>query len=223
MNLPKRIVDLSQPVFANCPQYPDKNPRPVQIRLFYTIAVQGVNKEVVEMSTHTGTHLDAPLHFFEDGTAVDEVPLERYVGRAFVFDLRFKRAGDVIERADLESQDRNLRAGDVALLNTGNGQRRSNSADFLTRYPYLSGDAAEWLVSRGIRGVGIDAVSLGGYDDPKTAGPPHRAVLGAGKFICEDLYFPDEIMDGQERLFVAAPVKLRGCGGAWARAALWQF
>ncbi|MGC2242920.1 MAG: cyclase family protein, partial [Candidatus Aquilonibacter sp.] len=70
---PKRIYDLSQPVFANCPQYPDKNPRPAQIRLLYMLAVQGVNKEIVEISTHTGTHCDAPYHFFEDGKTIDEM------------------------------------------------------------------------------------------------------------------------------------------------------
>lgn len=151
------------------------------------------------------------------------VALEQYVGRGYVFDLRDKRAGDAIAMSDLQSRGAGLREGDVALLNTGNGRRRANTTDFLTRYPYLSGEGAQWLVSRGVRGVGIDAVSLGGYDDPATAGPPHRAILGAGKFVCEELYFPDDVMDGTERLFVAAPVKLRGCGGAWTRAALWEF
>ncbi|MGH7757664.1 MAG: cyclase family protein, partial [Vulcanimicrobiaceae bacterium] len=78
--LPTKIYDLSQPVYSNCPQYPDENPRPVQVRLFYMLGVQGVNKEVVEMSTHTGTHCDAPYHFFEDGATIDQVPLETYVG-----------------------------------------------------------------------------------------------------------------------------------------------
>jgi len=61
--LPTKIYDLSQPVFNNCPQYPDTNPRPAQIRLFYMLAVQGVNKEIVTMSTHTGTHCDARFTF----------------------------------------------------------------------------------------------------------------------------------------------------------------
>lgn len=78
------------------------------------------------------------------------------------------------------------------------------------------------LVDWGVKGVGIDAVSLGGYNDPATVGPPHRAMLGNGKFIVEDLHFPDEVMDGKKRLFVAA-VKLQGCGGAWTRAMLWEF
>jgi len=108
------------------------------------------------------------------------------------------------------------------LLNTGRGQRRANTVDFLTQYVYLGGAAAELLVSRGVKGVGIDAVSLGGYDDPAKAGPAHRAILGNGGFIAEELFFPDAVMDGRERLFVATPIKLRGCSGAWARAMLWE-
>jgi kynurenine formamidase len=221
--IPSRIYDLSQPVFSNCPQYPDDNPRPAQIRLFYMLAVQGVNKEIVEISTHTGTHVDAPFHFFEDGRTIDEVPLESYVRPAVVLDLREKEAGSAIERQDLEPLAGELAAGDIALLNTGGGHRRANTKAFLTEYVYLSGEGAQYLIDRGVRGVGIDAVSMGGYNDPSKSGPPHRILLGSGAFIIEELYFPDEVMDGRKRLFVAAPVKLRGCSGAWTRAALWEF
>ncbi len=222
MKPPSRIYDLSQPVFPNCPQYPDKSPRPVQIRLFYMRAVQGVNKEIVEMSTHTGTHCDAPYHFFDEGKTIDQIPLETYIGPAVIFDLRAKPPGSAIVPDDLAPELERLRPGSVALLNTGRGQRRSNTADFLTQYVYLGGPAAELLVSRGVKGVGIDAVSMGGYDDPAKAGPAHRAVLGNGGFITEELFFPDAVMDGAERLFVATPIKLQGCSGAWARAMLWE-
>jgi arylformamidase len=222
MTGPTRIFDLSQPVFPNCPQYPDRSPRPVQVRLFYMLAVQGVNKEIVELSTHTGTHCDAPYHFFEDGKTIDDVPLETYVGPSVIFDLRGKAPGSAIEAEDLAPSLDRLRPGSIALLNTGRGAVRANTANFLTNYVYLGASGAQALVDRGIKGVGIDAVSLGGYDDPEKAGPPHRIVLGSGAFITEELFFPDAVMDGRERLFVAAPIKLRGCSGAWARAMLWE-
>jgi kynurenine formamidase len=221
--IPKRIYDLSQPVFSNCPQYPDTNPRPAQIQLMYMLAVQGVNKEIVHISTHTGTHCDAPYHFFEDGKTIDQIPLETYVGTATILDLREKKPGEAIERADIDRRSEQIDAGDIVLLNTGGGRLRANTARFLTEYVYLGGEAAQALVDRGAKGVGIDAVSLGGYNDPAKAGPPHRIMLENGKFIIEELYFPDEVMDGKKRLFVAAPVKLQGCSGAWARAALWEY
>lgn len=221
--IPSRIYDLSQPVFNNCPQYPDTNPRPAQVKLFYMLAVEGVNKEIVQISTHTGTHMDAPFHFFDDGETIDRVPLETYVGNATILDLRDKKPGTSIERADVERCAGQIAADDIVLLNTGGGHRRSNTKAFLTEYVYLSGEAAQYLVDRGVKGVGIDAVSMGGYNDPRAGQPPHRILLGNGKFIAEELYFPDEVMDGRKRLFVAAPVKLQGCSGAWTRAALWEF
>ena len=151
------------------------------------------------------------------------MPLETYVGPAVILDLRFKEPGTVIEREDLQRFADRLIPGTIVLLNTGGGAHRSNATDFLTRYVYLDGEAAQLLVDCNVKGVGIDAVSMGGYNDPNASGPPHRAHLGAGKFIVEDLFFPDEVMDGKDRLFVAAPVKLQACSGAWTRAALWEF
>ncbi len=159
MNVPARVYDLSQPVFSNCPQYPDTNPRPITVRLFYMLAVEGVNKEVVEITTHSGTHCDAPYHFFDDGKAIDEIPLEQYIGPAAILDVRGKSPGSAIERSDIEAASKGIAAGDVALLNTGWGHKRANTKEFLTQYVYLSGEAAQFLVERGVKGVGIDAVS----------------------------------------------------------------
>ena len=221
--IPERIIDLSQPVFSNCPQYPDTNPRPAQVRWMYIQGVQQVNKEIVEISTHTGTHCDAPFHFFGNKATIDRVPLEQYVGWAVVVDVRGKTPGTAIEPRDIEPYLEQIAPGDVVLLNTGWGHKRDNTPEFLTQYVYCGGDAAELIVCSGAKGAGIDAVSFGGYGDPRKAGPGHRALLGAGRFIVEELFFPDEVMDGKRRLFVCAPVKLRDCSGAWTRAALWEF
>jgi arylformamidase len=221
--IPKRIIDLSQPVYGNCPQYPDTNPRPAEVRWFYIKGVEEVNKEIVQISTHTGTHCDAPFHFFEDGMPIDRVPLENYIGWATIVDVRGKAPGSEITRADVEPFLERIQPNDVVLLNTGWGHKRANTKEFLTQYVWCGGEAAEAIVRAGAKGAGIDAVSFGGYNDPNKAGPGHRAMLGAGKFIVEELYFPDEVMDGARRLFVAAPVKLRDCSGAWTRAALWEY
>lgn len=221
--IPSRIIDISQPVYSNCPQYPDTTPRPAQVRWMYIHGVEPVNKEIVEISTHTGTHCDAPFHFFESGTPIDQVPLETYVGWAAIIDVRGKSPGSAITARDIEPYLEAIQPGDVVLLNTGWGHKRANTKEFLTEYVYCGGDAAKAIVDAGAKGAGIDAVSFGGYNDPSKAGPSHRTMLGNGKFIVEELFFPDEVMDGKRRLFVCAPVKLRDCSGAWTRAALWQF
>ncbi len=193
----------------------------------YMASVHGVNKEIVELSTHTGTHCDAPFHYLDGAPTIDQTPLEAYIGRATILDLRgFDRRGrpasHAIERGDLE-QSGDVPAGDVVLLNTGWGQKRANTHEYLTQYPYLAESGAIYLLERDVKGVGIDTVSLGGYGDPVKGAAPHRVLLGAGKFIVEGLSFPDEVMDGVRRLFCAVPVLLRGCGAAWTRAMLWEF
>ncbi|MDQ2817174.1 MAG: cyclase family protein [Candidatus Eremiobacteraeota bacterium] len=223
MKLPIRVHDLSQPVFNDCPQYADVNPRPALVNLLYMQPVQGVNKELIRISTHTGTHCDAPYHFFNDGETIDAIPLETYVAPATILDLRHKEPGTEITVEDVERSSAQIQRGDVALLNTGWGHKRANTKEFLTQYVYLGGPAAARLVERGVKGVGIDAVSLGGYNDWKKAAPAHQAMLGNAKFICEELFFPHEVMDGKRRLFCAFPIKLRGCGGAWSRAVLLEF
>jgi len=86
------------------------------------------------MSTHTGTHCDAPFHFFADGKPIDEVPLETYVGPAVIIDLRAKPSGSAVAPSDLESDLDRIQPGSIVLLNTGRGQRRANTADLLTEY-----------------------------------------------------------------------------------------
>ena len=221
--VPSKIFDLSQPVFANCPQYEDRYPRPVVVSTLSTVALQGVNKEEVHLTTHTGTHCDAPYHFFDAAPPIDQVALETFVAPAVIVDLRSKKPGSYVSSLDLRPIETHVQPGDVVLLNTGWGHKRALTKEFLSEWPYLSGEAAEFLLSLNVKGVGIDAVSLGGYDDPRKAGPAHMTLLGAGRFIVEELCFPDEVMDGRRRLFCAAPVKLRGCSGAWTRAMLWEF
>ncbi len=104
-------------------------PRPAQVRLFYMLPVQGVNKEIVEISTHTGTNCDAPFHFFESGETIEQVPLDTYVGWATILDLRGMSAGSVIRRDDVERTGELVEQGDVVLLNTGWGRKRANTEE----------------------------------------------------------------------------------------------
>ena len=86
-----------------------------------------------------------------------------------IADLRHKTPGSAIEVADVK--DLQFDVGEVVLLNTGWGRKRANSAEFLAQYVYLGGETVEHLVQCGVAGVGINAVSLGGYNDLAKAAP----------------------------------------------------
>ena len=216
-----KIYDLGQPIYHNSPQWPTY--QPVTLNLEQNIGADGVNVESVRLMTHCGSHVDAPYHFVEEGKTIDQLPLETFVGPAVIVDVRGKQPASAITADDIKPFADQIAQGDIVLLNTGWHKKRGINKAYLHDWPYLGGDGAELLVSRGARGVVIDALSMGGWGSPEHSRPCHEVLLGAGLFIVEDINIPDEVMDGKKRIFQAFPVLLRGCGGAWTRPVLLEM
>jgi arylformamidase len=213
------IYDLSQHFFHDAPQWATYAPSAITHDHLQSVA--GFNAERVNLTTHTGTHVDAPFHFFNEGETVDQLPLEHFVAQSIAVDLRSKTPGSRIEPADLEPALEQDVTGFIILLKTGWGDKRAKTKEYLLEYPYLTGEAARLLVSRKIKGVGTDCLSIGGFPEG-TGQPPHLELLGAKKLIVEDLSIPDLFLDGKVRWFAAFPIKLRGTSGSWTRAVAWD-
>ena len=218
---PAKLYDLSQPLYHNCPGWPEY--APTRISRDFCIAINGFNSETVTMNTHTGTHIDVPYHFFEQGVTIEKLPLEAFCGEAVFMDLRGREGGAAIEAEDLKPYLSQIRSGDIAVLNTGWGDKRAQTAEYLFEWPYLAKSGAEALLDAGVKGVGIDGLSLGGWGSPEKGRPCHEVMLGAGKFIVEELSIPEEVMDGRRRWLSVYPLLMEGCGGAPARAVLHEF
>src|SRR5215217_739454 len=181
-----RLIDLSQPVYdasPNCPVHP-----PVRSELLRDHPAHGWRVELLTLSNHTGSHVDAPLHKVAGGASLDDIPLERFAGPARIADLRGigPSAPITIEllKARLPADVRDQ----IVLLATGWGDKRAKSDEWFWRSPYLDPDAAAWLVGRRVR---IDHYSIGGMTDavnPKT----HTVLLEADVWIVEELRFPPE-------------------------------
>lgn len=214
------IYDLSQPIFNNVPQWPKF--RPSTMTIPHLTAIESANVERLELMTHTGTHVDAPFHFFPGAETIDALPLSHFHAPCLALDLRSKEAGSGIVAADLERYSSDIRVGMIVLLKTGWAEKRALSKEFLTAWPYLTGEGAEYLVSQGIHGVGIEGLSIGGWDDPEKETAAHKILLGAKKLIIEDICVPEAMLDGRTRHFAAFPVLIQGAGGAWTRAVAWD-
>ena len=172
--------------------------------------------EEIAMATHTGSHLDAPLHKIAGGKSISDLPLETFVGPARIADLRGIAAGAPITPALLERQLPNLAKGDIVLLATGWGDRRAKSEEWLHRSPYLAPAGARWLIERGVRGVGIDHYSIGGSGEQNEQ--THTALLGAGLWVVEELRFPEEVFSLPAPVrFWTLPMNWPGCSGAFCR------
>lgn len=214
------IYDLSQPVFNNVPQWPKF--RPTSMTVPHLTATESATVERLELMTHTGTHVDAPFHFFSNAETIDKLPLSHFHAPCIALDLRYKKPGSGIGVDDLKPHAARIEPGFMVLLKTGWGDRRALTREFLTAWPYLAGEGAEYLVSLAIHGVGIEGLSIGGFNDPQKETAAHRVLLGAKKLIVEDIRVPEAMMDGRVRRFAAFPVLIEGAGGAWTRAVVWD-
>jgi arylformamidase len=203
------MIDISVTIRPRMPIYPG-DPG-VAIDLARSIERGDVaNVSRLELGAHTGTHVDAPRHFLPDGAGADALALEPFVGPCVVADATAARGAIQAELVDALG----LAPGtERVLLKTGNS-RLWDLDGFSPDFVRLDGGGAEALVRLGVRVVGIDYLSIG---DPDA----HRALLGGGVGIVEGLDL--RAVEPGEYLLACLPLKLAGCDGAPARAALWPL
>jgi arylformamidase len=201
-------IDVSVTLHSGMVHWPD-NP-PVQIEREMSIdRGDAANVSKIAMGSHTGTHMDAPIHFVPGGEGIDMLPLDATMGEARVI---ASTDAVSIKRAELEPHD--IQRGERILFKTRNSNRVWNTDEFDEDFVYISADAAEYLAERGVRTVGVDYLSVGGYkqDGIET----HYALLGAGIWIIEGLNLAS-VEPGNYEL-VCLPLKIAGGDGAPARA-----
>ncbi len=173
---------------------------------------ESANVTHISMCVHAGTHIDAPLHFLAEGSAVNELDLRLLMGRAFVLHLPDVDliTADVLRQAEIPPRTRRL------LFKTRNSEWwAAGHTAFREDYVALSADAAEYLVGRGVKVVGVDYLSVAPFHDTV---PTHQILLGGGVVIIEGLNLSG-VSEGRYTLY-CLPVKLLGTDGAPARAVL---
>jgi arylformamidase len=208
-----RAIDVSVPVHQGMPVYRG-NP-PVKARRTMTLAREGVTLSEYCLGSHTGTHVDAPIHFIQGGAGIDRLDLDRFHGPAWVADLRRVRKGigaAALARAGIPRGTRRV------LLRTANSRLWHPVRPFRTDFVYLEAEGARWLIERGVRLVGIDYLSIEGFG--VQGAPTHHALLGAGIPILEGLDL-SRAAPGRY-LLSAVPVRWRDADGAPTRAVLWR-
>lgn len=204
-------LDVSFPYYQGMAIYPN-NPCYFCERISDIARGDACNVSKLGMGTHTGTHLDAPSHFMEDGLTIDKIPLERINGKAKVICV-----SDPVITVDCLSKY-SIQKGDRILFKT------DNTDQFLGRYilpsyTTLDYEAAQFLADREVNMVGIDYMTI---ERPKELRGPdksvHRTLLGRGICILESLDLRN-VKEGDYTLH-CLPLKLEGCDGSPVRAVL---
>jgi arylformamidase len=203
-------IDVSVPVRNGMVHWPGDTP--FERKMNSEIA-KGDLANVSQMtgSVHTGTHMDAPLHFIAKGRSIDAMPISATVGPARVIAIEDPKA---IRIAELEPHK--IARGERILFRTTNSGRVWNTDAFQQDYVYVAAETAEYLASIEVQVVGVDYLSVGGFQsgNPET----HRALLGAGIWVIEGLDL-QHVEPGDFEM-ICLPLKLVGSDGAPARAVL---
>ena len=204
-----KLLDVSVPLAAGLPAFPG-NPD-FELQPIKRIADGGSsNVSRLVMGTHTGTHLDAPKHFFDDGGGIDTLSLDLLIGRTRVVEIT-RRGG--IGADDLGAAG--LREDLRVLLKTSNS-RLWNSTTFHEDYTHLTEAGARYIVEQGVKVVGIDYLSIEQFRKP--GAPAHRMLLSNGVIIIEGLNLA-EAEPGMYEMY-CLPLLVSGGDGAPARVVL---
>jgi arylformamidase len=198
-----KIHDLTRAISQDMPVYPG-DPQP-KFDPHTTIKDNNANITRITVGSHTGTHVDAPWHFLQEGNSIDIEPLDKFIGEAAIIDASGKNS---ITAEDFSGYD--IRSNDIILIYTGTGDRR-------TDFAYLDISAAEWMAEYKIKCVGIDTASVEEYG--KKDAPVHKMLLARNVGIIENLVNLKQFA-GSRRFFVCLPLPLKGIDGSPARAVL---
>ncbi len=205
------LIDISIGLSPDLPVWPG-DPPVVLDRISSMQAGETANLSRFASGVHVGTHVDAPLHFIDDGRPIEELPLDALVGEARL--VSFPDI-DLIDEATLAKAD--IPPGTERLLfKTRNGRLWPPEVEGFQRdFVGVEESGARWLVERGVKLVGVDYLSVAPWAAPV---PTHRVLLGAGVVIVEGLDLR-HVEPGRYTLY-CLPLKLLGSEGAPARAVL---
>jgi len=210
-----KFIDLTFSVEEGMLYYPAHWHTDIKVEKLGEIGREGRETRKIQIGTHSGTHMDAPLHFIEGGRSIDAVPLDICVGPALLMDLSGQSE---VTAADIE-RGLNGREGIERLLVRFDWSGKWGDPSYYSGYPYFTREACGLLIDRGIKLLGMDTPSP---DDPRNGygsqsdSPNHKELLQSNVVLIEYLCNL-HMLSGPEVFLVALPLKLAGADGSPAR------
>ncbi len=209
-----KVIDLTLTISEEIPTFPG-SPQPNFIN-WETLEKDGYNLELLFLSSHTGTHIDAPYHFLKKGQKIHQIVTRRLVTEAILIKIR-KVANQSITKTDIEKFEKKygkIDDGSTVIFHTG-WQKNLKKESYFLRNPGLAISAAKYLVSKKINLVGIDSPSIDLGKDSKFS--VHHILAKSGILIVENLANLEKINSEMFHLIVA-PLKLKNATGSPVRA-----
>jgi len=190
--------------------------RGVEFEMTRTLERDGWNARTLHLYSHAGTHMDAQTHFAAGLESIDQIPLERCTGHAWVIQLTGLEPKALITTAHLAEVTEKLQPGESLLLHTGWSRHIDNSQFYRDCFPRISDELARWCVERRVRILGVESPSVADVNNLEELTRIHQILLSGGVTIVEGLTNLEAI--SEQRVWVAAlPLKIEGGDGSPCR------
>jgi arylformamidase len=207
-----KVFDLSHTIHEEMPLYPGT--KLINIKQLATVSEQGYNEKQFTITSHIGTHIDAPAHMLEQGKRLDELPIDTFCAYANIIDVSAYQGRQIDEHVLMNSglQFKNI---EYIIFYTGYEQYWGQEKYFKD-FPVLTSEAAQWLCNKNLKGIGLDACSV----DPVGSQdlPIHHILFNSGLTIVENLTNLKKLI-GTRFLFSCLPLKIKDADGSPVRAA----
>lgn len=205
-----KIIDISWPISAATTGYKDK--KTIAFHEVKSFVKDDVRETEITLSSHSGTHVDAPSHFFRDGKTIDQLDLHRLIGNAVILDLR--HVAEEIVREDLQAVGDRFGSDDIVLLKTTNSFTQAVD-HFTPHFIYLHASGAAYLAEKKVKAVGIDYL---GIERNQPGHLTHKTLIEHDIAIIEGLRL--EHAQAKRYEFYCLPLYTIGLEAAPARAVL---
>lgn len=207
-----KVIDLTHTICKGMPVYPGTEGPKLDVANTYE--QHGFKETLLTMFSHTGTHMDSPMHLFADGISLDLISAEHFVGQGLVINCSDLIEGQKITMEHINSTREKSDQAEFILFHTS-WDKHWGTDLYFGNYPYMTEEVADYLIQSKKKGVGLDVIGLDPISDGKLS--LHRKVLSNNMVIIENLKNLSEI--GNELFtFCALPLKFENSDGAPVRA-----
>lgn len=206
-----KLIDLTHVIHDTMPVFPGTEPPIIKNAL--TIEEHKNREKLITMFSHTGTHMDAPAHMKLDGKTLDELPIDHFMGAGLVVDCR-QVINNEITLDLLKSYEEQIKEVDFVLFLTG-WSSRWGQENYFDEFPAMTLEAAHWIVKQGLKGVGLDAISIDlmSSEDFEV----HQVLFDNNFVVVENLNRLEELLD-KDFTFTCYPLKIKEADGSPIRA-----
>ena len=209
-----KVIDLTHTICEDMPVYPGtEQPK---LTVVNTCEADGFRESLLQLYSHTGTHIDPPAHLFPDGRTLDQFPPEQFMGKALVINCRDLKEGGIITMEHIRPYGEKAEQADFLLFSTGWEQFWGKDTYF-GRYPCMDDEVLDFILSGNYKGIGVDTISI----DPMNSLARHRRLFREKDIVIIENLTNLHLCGNDLISFSAFPLKLTDCDGSPVRAVAW--